>query len=366
MANGKWAAVFGNGYNNSEADGTASSTGYASLFIVDIETGDLIKKISTNVGSTGTPNGLASPALVDADQDFVVDYVYAGDLRGNMWKFNLTSSDTANWNVAYMSGTPATTPKPLFTTAGGSDQPITTRPVLSSHPTGQAGYMVYFGTGKYLETSDNNPTGATTQAFYGIWDKNLATHTTFTAASDLVQQFITNQRAVNFNEEDEDDENLAHIVRDVSDNPVNYATKHGWYMELKPQNVSGSPNASNFGEKQVHNALVRNGRVIFTTLLPSQNQCEFGGTSFTMQLDFTNGGLLGEPPFDLNGDDTFSNEDTYVGGTQSDVGIIPTLSIISDGEREFAFGSGSSGDVESIMLNPGPTSVGRQSWRQVK
>ncbi|MGV3592522.1 MAG: pilus assembly protein, partial [Gammaproteobacteria bacterium] len=86
MANGKWAAVFGNGYNNTEADGAASTTGYASLFIVDIETGELIRKIDTDVGSTTTPNGLASPALVDADQDFVVDYIYAGDLRGNMWK----------------------------------------------------------------------------------------------------------------------------------------------------------------------------------------------------------------------------------------------------------------------------------------
>ncbi|MGV3592654.1 MAG: pilus assembly protein, partial [Gammaproteobacteria bacterium] len=324
---------------------------------------ELIRKIDTDVGSTTTPNGLASPALVDADQDFVVDYIYAGDLRGNMWKFDVTSSNANNWKVAY---TATGNPKPLFTTAGGDNQPITTRPVLTSHPAGRDGYMVYFGTGKYIETSDNNPTGASTQAFYGIWDKNLATHTTFTAAGDLVQQFITDQRGVDFNDAGEDDEDKIHTVRDVSDNPVDYDTKHGWFMELKPQKVGGTANTSNFGERQVTNALVRNGRVIFTTLLPSQNQCEFGGTSFTMQLDFTNGGLLGDPPFDLNGDETFSKDDTYVGGTQSKVGIIPTLSVIGDGEKELAFGSGSSGDVESIRLNPGPTSVGRQSWRQIK
>src|SRR5690606_18280379 len=73
-------AVFGNGYNNSEADGHASTTGRAYLFIVDIETGKLIKKIDTGVGATGTPNGLASPALIDTNGDFVVDYIYAGDL----------------------------------------------------------------------------------------------------------------------------------------------------------------------------------------------------------------------------------------------------------------------------------------------
>ncbi|HEY0961775.1 MAG TPA: PilC/PilY family type IV pilus protein [Pseudomonadales bacterium] len=363
MANGKWAAVFGNGYNNTEADGAASTTGYASLFIVDIETGDLIRKIDTNAGSTTTPNGLASPALVDADQDFDVDYIYAGDLRGNVWKFDVTGSNPNTWKVAY---TASGNPKPLFTTAGGSDQPITTRPVLTSHPTGRDGYMVYFGTGKYIETGDNDPTGAATQAFYGIWDKNLSSHTTFTAANDLVQQFITNQRGVDFNEAGEDDEDKIHTVRDVSDNPVDYATKHGWFIQLLPQKVNNTANASNFGERQVTNALVRNGRVIFTTLLPSQNQCEFGGTSFTMQLDFTNGGLLGDPPFDLNADGTFSNDDTTVGGVQSKVGIIPTLSVIADGQQELAFGSGSSGDVESIRLNPGATSVGRQSWRQVK
>jgi type IV pilus assembly protein PilY1 len=363
MANGKWAAVFGNGYNNTEADGAASTTGYASLYIVDIETGALIRKIDTNIGSAATPNGLSSPALVDANQDFIVDYIYAGDLRGNMWKFDVTSNNAANWKVAYaQSGNP----KPLFTTAGGANQPITTRPVLTSHPTGRDGFMVYFGTGKYIENGDNDPTGASTQAFYGIWDKNLATHTTFTAASNLVQQFITNQRSVDFNEPGEDDDDKRHVVRDVSSNAVDYSTKLGWYIELKPQKVNGSANASNFGEKQVTNALVRNGRVIFTTLLPSQNQCDFGGTSFTMQLDFKNGGLLGDPPFDLNGDDTFDSNDTYVGGVQSKVGIIPTLSVIADGAQEIAFGSGSSGDVESMKLNPGANAVGRQSWRQIK
>jgi type IV pilus assembly protein PilY1 len=362
MANGKWAAIFGNGYNNSEADGAASTTGYASLFIVDIETGALIKKISTDVGSTTTPNGLASPSLVDTNSDFVVDYIYAGDLRGNVWKFNVTDANPTNWAVAYLN---AGAPKPLFTTSGGANQPITTRVQVTTHPTGKDGYMIFFGTGKYVETGDNDPTGASTQAIYGIWDKHLSTHTTFTTA-DLVQQFISDQRSVSFTAPDPDDDPIVNVVRDFTDNAVDYATKLGWYVELKPQKVAGVTNTSNFGEKQVHNMLVRNGRIIVTSLLPSQNQCEFGGNSFTYQLDYTNGGLLSEPPFDLNGDNNFSADDTYVGGIQSDVGIIPTLSVISDGDREIAFGSGSSGDVEAITLNPGPNSIGRQSWRQVK
>ncbi len=79
---GRWAAVFGNGYNNTVADGNASTSGSAALYIVDIETGDLIRKIETNAGSTTEPNGLGTPAVVDINSDGTADYVYAGDLQG--------------------------------------------------------------------------------------------------------------------------------------------------------------------------------------------------------------------------------------------------------------------------------------------
>ena len=363
MANGKWAAVFGNGYNNTEADGAASTTGRAYLFIVDIETGDLIKKIDTGVGSTTTPNGLGSPAMIDTNGDFVMDLIYAGDLQGNMWKFDVSAANPNSWDVAYKTGA---TPKPLFTTAGGANQPITTRPAVSTHPQRKAGFMVYFGTGKYLETGDNDPTGANTQAFYGVWDKNLSTLTAFTTA-DLVQQHISNQYLKQFNMDDADSDNDVSVTaRDVTDNPVDYATKLGWFIELRPQKVAGVTNTSNFGEKQVANAVYRDGRIIFTTLIPSQNQCEFGGGSFIMQLDDDNGGLLADPPFDLNGDDVFDDTDTLIGGVQSNDGILGTLNITQDGDTETAIGSSSDGSVPLYDLNAGANTVGRQSWRQVK
>lgn len=360
MHDGSWAAVFSNGYNNTEADGAASTTGHAYLYIVDIETGALIKKIDTGVGSAGTPNGLSSPALIDIDRDFVVDYIYAGDLEGNLWKFDVTSASTSNWDVAWKDGS---TPKPLFTAPAG--QPITTRPQVAAHPDDLVGYMVYFGTGQYLETGDNDPTGATTQAFYGVWDKDDANVPNFTTAN-LLQQFITNQRAAGFDTDDDMIDDRFFTLRDVSDNTINFNSHRGWYINLLPLKVEGVDNTSNFGEKQVSNALVRDGRVIFTTLIPSQNQCDFGGSSFIMELDFRDGGLLEFPPFDLNGDGEFDSDDQYVGGSQTDVGIVPTLSIITDGDSETAFGSGSSGDVESFNLNVGDNALGRQSWRQLQ
>jgi len=200
MANGQWAAIFGNGYNNSEADGNASSTGHAALFILFIEQGvdgtwtptsDYIK-IDTGVGSTATPNGLATPAPVDINGDSVVDFVYAGDLQGNLWKFDLRGTNTAAWGVAYQTGG---TPLPLFTACTASPctssnrQPITVRPEITRHPAGEKGFMVYFGTGKYIETGDNATSGEPTQTFYGIWDKDEATLTQFDR-SHLLEQRI--------------------------------------------------------------------------------------------------------------------------------------------------------------------------------
>ena len=92
----------------------------------------LIRKIDTGVGSVDTPNGLATAAVVDINGDSTVDYAYAGDLRGNLWKFDLTSTDPASWKVAYpVSGTP---PAPLFTAldSGGVAQPITSGPKWAS------------------------------------------------------------------------------------------------------------------------------------------------------------------------------------------------------------------------------------------
>jgi len=359
MANGRWAAVFGNGYNNTEADGNASGTGRAVLYVVDLETGALIRKLNTNAGAAATPNGLATPTLVDYNGDLVVDLIYAGDLLGNVWKFDVTDPNPAQWDSDYKSGA---NPRPLFTAE--ANQPITTQVQVTFHPDGLDGFMVYFGTGKYLETTDNQPLGQTTQAFYGIWDKNLASLTVFDS-SDLVLQTINNQYAEEFDTDDDGSDDTSYILRELSDNDLDFASEMGWKLNLMPVLVEGAANASNFGERQVSNAVVRDGRVIFTTLIPCQSPCDFGGSSFEMQVNYRDGGALGFPAFDLNGDGVFDEVDTNAYGRMSDVGIVPTLSILSDADRDVAFGSGSSGDVDVFELNTGKTATGRQSWRQL-
>lgn len=360
MNNGQWAAIFGNGYNNTEADGNASATGHAVLFIVDVETGEIIKKLDTEAGTAATPNGLATPLLIDEDGDFAADYIYAGDMLGNMWKFDVTSSNPASWGPAWTSGGPA----PLFTTPAG--QPITTQPQATFHPDNLGGFMVYFGTGQYLEETDNIATGQTTQTFYGIWDKNSATVPSINAATDLLEQTITNQYEESFDTNDDGTDDETYLLRDVSDNQINWASHLGFALDLIPENIEGSPNTNNFGERQTSNAIVRNGRIIFTTLIPSDVECAFGGTSFVMEIDFRDGGALEFPAFDLNGDGDYDADDTLAAGRASDVGIMPTVSILADGSQDVAFGSGASGDIDVIQISVGDQSYGRQSWRQIE
>jgi type IV pilus assembly protein PilY1 len=360
MADGTWAAVFGNGYNNTEADGSASTTGHAVLYIVDIETGDLLKKIDTLAGDVATPNGLATPLMIDSDGDFDVDYIYAGDLLGNMWKFDVTSSNPSAWSSDFVS---AGTPDPLFTTT--TNQPITSQPQVSAHPDDLGGFMIFFGTGRYLAINDNDPIGQTTQSFYGIWDKNTGSLTPFDS-SDLLAQSITNQYQQSFDTDGDSVDDETFTLRDVSDEEIDWDTHLGWKLDLIPDNVEGSSNASNFGERQVSNAIIRDGRVIFTTLVPSSVECEFGGTSFLMELDFRTGGALEFPAFDLNNDGEYDGDDTDASGRASDVGIMPTVSILADGAQDVAFGSGASGDIDVIQLSVGVESYGRQSWRQLE
>ncbi len=172
LNNSVWAAIVSNG-NNSNND-------RAYLYIINLQTGALIKKIAAN---DSTNNGLSSPALVDTNGDKIIDIVYAGDLQGNVWKFDLSHSNSGQWDVAYGSGN---TKHPLFTARNASNQvqPITSPLEIGLHPSG--GYLVYFGTGQYIASGDNSNTN--TQSLYGIWDNG--SRISVTDRSTLQQQTI--------------------------------------------------------------------------------------------------------------------------------------------------------------------------------
>jgi type IV pilus assembly protein PilY1 len=377
MADGSWAAVFGNGYNNTEADGNASATGNAVLYIVNIETGALIKKISTGVGTaqdpTGAsrPNGLATVTPVDVNQDGITDYIYGGDLFGNLWKFDVTSANTGSWDVAFHSGGVAS---PLFQACagnacnGGNIQAITTRVTVGYGPN-RIGYMVYFGTGKYLETTDVND--LSTQTLYGIWDKNDGV-TTASGQSTLLQQTILYEGSYNL----QDGSPSSQPLRVTSNNDYSSSppVEMGWYLDLTSP-VSGAE-----GERLVNQPTLRNGRIIFTTIIPNANSCSGGGDSWLMELNALNGSQLNESPFDLNKDGSFDSKEyvqVTIGGKLVWVPVsgvkyaelLTTPAIGSQSatpSKETKYMSGSSGSVNTIDENPGANGSGRDSWRQIK
>ncbi len=363
MQNGQWVAIVGNGYNNTENDGNQSFLGEAVLYIIDIETGTLIKKISTQHGMAQsfdgtTPNGLTSPAAVDVDGDFIADLIYAGDLQGNMWKFDVQDSNPNNWDVASAAGP---TPKPLFIAKDASNvpQPITVRPQVSQHPDGEGGFMVFFGTGQYMETGDNSSTPPQqVHSFYGIWDqKGIASgnHTTVANTELRVQTIGTTTFS-------------GQIVRTISDNPIDIwgpgtGEFMGWRVDLPLT-----------AEKVVSNPLLRTERVIFSTLVPSDQPCDVGGTSWLMELNFQNGGPPDFSVFDLNDDGIFNDNDKATGqvvvGIDPGLGIMPQPVILDDPahNRELKIVTGTSGDVKGVANNPGPLdpASGRRSWRQLQ
>jgi len=336
MNNGKWAAIFGNGYNN-------NGDGEAKLFILFIEDGldgwassDYVE-ITTGVGTPSTRNGLSSPALADTDGNGTVDRIYAGDLDGNMWAFDVSDSDKGNWAVAHQdSGNPA----PLFTAA--ADQPITGKPSIFEHPTKEdtgsnaPNAMIYFGTGQYLTNGDKTTTHQ--QSLYGVWDKGESSLT----RSDLQEQTIDSSVSTG---------------TVVTGNSVNYnGSQRGWYLDL-PES----------GERVVTNPKIRGENVFFTSLVPQSSPCKPGTTGFLTVLDLDSGGRPSGPAFDANDDNVVNADDKAVDNN----GNKKVQSRLKD------FGTGTadatlhddyiySDEGEATKAPSQAKNTGRQSWQELK
>jgi type IV pilus assembly protein PilY1 len=388
----RWYALFGNGLNNitTPSEDPQSQKGVAALIAVDLEEGPSATMTWGTNPADGyaddplkssrllRPNGIVGAAPIDVvrpdpeqantmigGRDFTADYVYAGDLFGNLWRFNLNSNGSGTKVFSAIS-------------ASGKPQAITTRPSVIRHPSG-AGFIIVFGTGKYLEQADNSQDPATqfTQTVYGIWD-NPDVNNWSVSRDKLQQQQILAEVVVDRPSPEKDYE-----YRLTTDNSFYwYSTDNpngmrGWFLDL----IDPDDN-KHHGERVVSDVLVRNSKLIFTTLIPSSNPCEFGGTGWLMELDAATGARLAYSPFDVNNDGTFSTFD-YIAttspitgkeitappsGRRSTVGIVPSPAILArqGGEREYKYLSGSTGNLEVVVEKSGAEEdVGRVWWNQL-
>lgn len=291
LNNGKWAAIFGNGYN---AD--PNGDGKAKLFILYLD-GSGHKILDTGVGSivnnscqdAGSDcNGMSSPSILDMTGDGLIDRVYAGDLHGNLWAFDLRDTNANNWASDYVDG--ASNPQPLFKACSAvpctvaNRQPITTRPSVDVHPDRRTAatwpnLMVFFGTGQYLATSDNFTTAQ--QSTYGVWDAGAAN--AGYDRSKMQQQTFTNSATVT-------------SARDISTNHVNYLPSSpdpelGWYEDFPDT-----------GERQVTNTLIAGDVLFYNTMVPDSSLCGSGGYGYITAVDKLTGGALPYQVFDkING-----------------------------------------------------------------
>lgn len=334
LNNGDPGVIVGNGYNN-------TGSGRAKLFILHAETGAVIRKIDTGVGTVANPNGLSTPAVVDIDGNGTADYAYAGDLRGNVWKFDLTSSSAGSWNRAYGG--------PFFSALDslGNAQPITSAVEVTRHPSG--GLMVLFGTGQYIQTADVASTSV--QSLYGVRDNGAAV----AGRADLQQQTVTEVATVG-----------AALYRAVTKNPVDYPTKKGWYLDL--------PEA---GERVVVDPILRNGRFIAATTVPNADPCAAGGSSWLMEIDYLSGGRFDKAAFDVSGDGKVDDADIvafptngslHASGLRLDA-ISSSPSVVrgfgEDGSLENKYLNQSSGEVARVLESGEPLSNRRTSWREI-
>ncbi|MEO5378645.1 MAG: PilC/PilY family type IV pilus protein [Magnetococcus sp. DMHC-6] len=352
----RWAVIFGNGYND-------SGDGSADLFVLFLEGGldgswslgnDYIK-ITTATGTTSERNGLSTPVAADLDGNGTVDRVYAGDLFGNVWAFNLADASHGNWNVAYFNGTK---PLPLFVDSyqigtGSSRttvlQPITAKPVLMRHPTEAsttANYpnvMVFVGSGQYITQQD--PAMTQTQSFYGVWDNG----TSGVTRSNLTAQMVTIDP-------------LNSGLRLITNNAVNYHSKMGCYIDL--------PEA---GERVVVDAKIRGGVVYFNSLIPSVTQCTYGGSGWLMSMDPSTCGQTPQAAFDANHDQTVDADDLVSSapgetpkppaGERFNQGLPAESAFLGDNQ----YTPGSSGEIVQRKIKTGSNArLGRLSWRELR
>ncbi|RDS84745.1 pilus assembly protein PilY [Dyella monticola] len=395
--NGEWGVIFGNGLN--------SSTGDAGIYVMLFSYGssglsvDKTVYLDTGVGSasgvghnTG-PNGIAYVTPVDLDGDHVTDYVYAGDLYGNVWRFDLTNADPTKWGITTY---PNTTNGALFTTpqtsyTSGSTtaydvQPISTQVsvlAVASTSGSTPRVMVEFGTGLVTpQTASSGIQYATgQQALYGIWDwkqgvsgtagaayAGLATSAAPSAAittSTLQSQTLTTLSTAG--------SGVIQGYRTVTNNTVCFAgttcndgssgTQFGWYENLPGYLGVTSVGGANQTEQVIYNPVELDGAFLVDTTIPANNSpltCSALSVSgWTLALNPANGGLFTNSFFDEP-----AGTSTPIAGVA--LGATGSASIVSVNQQANLVAQTVNGTGAAVPVNPPPPANGvRLNWIQL-
>ncbi len=269
-ADGTWVVLVTSGYDNGTlapdnlTTNSPAGDGLGYLYVLDATNGSIISTISTGVGSATTPSGLAKfNAYSDVAGTNQAGFVYAGDLLGNVWRFDINAPTTAPFLLATLKD------------SLGNAQPITAAPTLGKIMSKR---VIFVGTGKYLEPSDLSNTQV--QSLYAIKDDN-ATATLINPRTTLIQQTITSSTS----------------TRTGSGNAVDFSTGRGWYVDFPDT-----------GERTNIDFKLVQGTLLVPTIVPSSTVCSPGGYGWLNYFNYENGN-----PIDSTGYVSQRYDSTIVG-----------------------------------------------------
>jgi len=337
LNNGKGAVIAGNGYN--------SSSGKAVLYIFLLNTSGQVTEVNKlDTGAAGD-NGLATPGVFDADGNGTVDFIYAGDLSGNVWKFDVSSATAADWAVG-ISG------NPLFVAmdAANNLQPITSPITIAKDEvagdTHEGKRFVFFGTGAYFSTGD--PADTSEQTWYGIIDDNatVANRSVLKERSFAVSSGTFSGKPVRaFN---------AAVTGDM-------VGKQGWFLDFT------SPAGERMVTEPVYFKLARPA-LVGSSIIPSAGDpCTPGGTGFLNVISPFSGGAMPVGILDVNDNKNFIDDlisGYLIGSVDLGVGMPSRPTLI--GNQLVVGGTEPSKPIASIRVNTGLSALkGRISWREI-
>jgi len=374
---GKWGFLFGNGYG--------SSGGVAGVYVAKVSSSGTVSftYLSTPSSASGS-NGIFNATGVDLDGDGIIDYIYAGDLHGNLWRFDVTGNTTAAWAAA--------TPVLLFQTANG--QPISTQVQVASVPNanGSQRLMVDFGTGEQIPASVNpniNTYATAQQALYGIWDGNMYSWnsnvlvsaanqydsfpsvvgtTTITQPYTVLASTLEAQTSSNITGNDG-----TYNYRTVTTNPVCWADgtgtcstygtigQYGWTFALPGSTTTTAP------EQVVFNPVISQGVFVVNTYIASSLlQCTTANpTGWTIALDVGTGGAFTTSYFTNSANAIESGIQTGATGSPSFVAVGGKTYLVTN-TSNVSSGSSSSGNAVAQEVAPTGTTGTRLNWTELR
>lgn len=269
LNNGKFGLLLGNGYK--------STDGKAALFILFVDgpsatTGSWTGQYIKIVADTGSGNGLMGVTWLDRDNDGTADAVYAGDLKGNLWKFDISSkTSTTEWGIAYK-GT-GNVNRPLFTAqqsaTSGNTTTVTPLPIVAApeyvYPAFD-GLIINFGTGNALESADY-PKTSVPQRIFGVWDRPSFVTSAANGTGPLIKADLTTLVTRTYAR------SAAGVVTatpNTSNNGVStytaidWTAKDGWYFNFP--GALAPPNTPNLSEMLLADPDVQAGYLLFPTV----------------------------------------------------------------------------------------------------